>query len=959
MNPQDRQLFETLTQRQERLEEALAQLRLDLKELERRAEKTAPSVEAMVAPKAVPIPVEVSRFVEPPPLSAAPVADEPVTSGPPVFVQTAPQVPEVPVLPPLPQVVAERSVEVAPPLSAEEKQRAREVQFGRWLVRIGAVFAVLTLIYFSLWTYKTYHNLMGPWSKLGFLTTVSIALVAAGLRLEKKDPKLTVYGRTLAGGGLACLYYTLYGATYVAPLQVIDSPLFGGLILLGWSAYVLYLAEKKKSELLSMFAIALAYFSSAITPVGEFTMAANLILAVTAVVFLIRNAWTGLSYLCLVGTYVGLLRQFVDYDGTSFLVYNLRHDISFWPAAIYLAGAWVIYTAGIFLATTPQFDGGKRMAFLCLNNGALIGLLLLSSSLSGFDHIGAILCVVGGVLLGTSWLAAQLRAEEGDVVDAYLMQGLGVGTGGLVMVYSGATRGLIITVESVFLAAAGAYSRNLVMRCAALVSALLGTGFLLEELGSNAVHPWVLIVGGAAAMLANAWFVRRDLWHQLREVAAQSFVWSSAYYIFLALLLLGFGINHQDSTDTAAPVMAGVAVGLTFSVYLVPLFELTPLAQLLLLFGLGLVTLPPDHPHPWWSEALVGLGLMTLATWWPRQKIIRTEVWLQVALVAYALGAVGLCFTAIHPHVATQTWMIAASLLSLGFLLYGMAMSSGAFAVAGQLLLACGIYTFLALPGVDFPWTWWAAVTPIVVTYLTAWLLRAWLQRSEAARLEAGNRELLKLAVPLYQTLTLLLVVRWVFGIVPDDHVPLTFYALGTGLVVWNLIQPSSLGVRFGLVLDLFGSYAYVSQAMSEVHYGTTWANALGLVLLLGQPALLRYGGRDIVSRLESWLLILLSSGLAWLYVSTSISDAQSFDQTLGWALVALALILIGFAANERRQRWCGLGVLVAAILRVAVYDFWKFSDFDKVITFFALTVICLGLSFLYYKFADRLKDWL
>ena len=45
--------------------------------------------------------------------------------------------------------------------------------------------------------------------------------------------------------------------------------------------------------------------------------------------------------------------------------------------------------------------------------------------------------------------------------------------------------------------------------------------------------------------------------------------------------------------------------------------------------------------------------------------------------------------------------------------------------------------------------------------------------------------------------------------------------------------------------------------------------------------------------------------------------------------------------------------------MRVAVHDFWGFSDAGKVLTFFALTVVCLGLSFLYYKFADRLKEWL
>ena len=175
----------------------------------------------------------------------------------------------------------------------------------------ASFFALLTLVFFSVVAYKDFYRDFGPWSKLGILALVSSGLFAAGLWLERKSTDLIVYGRTLAGGGLACLYYTLYGATYVRQLQVIDNPLIGGFLLLAWSAVVLVLAERRKSELLSVFAISLAYFSSAITPVGGFTMAADLILAVTAVVFLIRNAWTGLSYLCLIGTYLGFVRQIV------------------------------------------------------------------------------------------------------------------------------------------------------------------------------------------------------------------------------------------------------------------------------------------------------------------------------------------------------------------------------------------------------------------------------------------------------------------------------------------------------------------------------------------------------------------------------------------------------------------------------------------------------------------------
>ena len=269
---------------------------------------------------------------------------------------------------------------------------------------------------------------------------------------------MLVYGRTLAGGGMACLYYTLYGATYVSQLQVIHSQVLGGVFLLAWSAGVLVLAERRKSELLSIFAISLAYFSSAITPHNGFTMTADLILAATAVIFQLRNAWTGLSYLCLIGTYAGFLRQAMDIRGPFDFDWVGRLD--FWPAATYLTGAWLIFSSAILLSRSPLFAAEKRMAFLCLNNGAWVGLLLVAAELSSYGHMGAILGVTGGVLLGTWVLAQAMLTDAPDVENAYLAQGLGLATGGIAVNYSGMTRGLMLTIESVFLVAAGAFSRK-------------------------------------------------------------------------------------------------------------------------------------------------------------------------------------------------------------------------------------------------------------------------------------------------------------------------------------------------------------------------------------------------------------------------------------------------------------------------------------------------------------------
>ncbi len=333
-----------------------------------------------------------------------------------------------------------------------------ELQFGRWLARIGVVFALFTLIFFSVLVHDKLWDLLGPWSKLAVLTLVSGGLIGGGWRLESRDRKLTVYGRTLAGGGLACLYYTLYGAIYVPQLQVISSPLLGGFLLLAWSGGVLWLAERRRSELLSVFALSLAYFSSAITPGNSFVMTADLLLAATAVVLLVRNAWTGLPYLCLIGTYAGFLRQAVVYRGP--LDFAWIGHLPFWPSAVYLTGAWVMFTAGILLCRAPNFAHEKRMIFLCLNNGAWAGLLLVAAQLGAFHHLGGVLIAVGVALLGAWVISKIMRRDEADLAGAYLAQGLAFATGGLAVAYHRATRGVLLTLESVFLVAAGAYSRN-------------------------------------------------------------------------------------------------------------------------------------------------------------------------------------------------------------------------------------------------------------------------------------------------------------------------------------------------------------------------------------------------------------------------------------------------------------------------------------------------------------------
>jgi hypothetical protein len=976
MNLQDRQLLGALQQRQLNLEIAVSQLRTDVKEFAVRLE--TPEIPPYVPPVRSQVSDRYETPVTPPPVPSATKAMPEFPPLPPGY-----EIPAQMPLPPQPEPLAEalESAKIAPPtpptvppVSArpEPASPGLEIQFGRWLARIGVVFALLTLVYFSIVTYRDWLQYAGPWTKLSVLAVASVGLIGGGLRLERRSTNLVVYGRTLAGGGLACLYYTLYGATYVPQLHVITNVYLGGILLLAWSAGVLGLAERRKSELLSIFAISLAYFSSAITPVGDFTMAADLLLAVTAVVFLIRNAWTGLSWLCLLGTYLGFVRQVFAGSLDEPWNFVLVHTHEFWPWAIYLTGAWLIFTAGVFLARAPSFDGGKRLGFLSLNNGAWTGLLVVAAQLSGHGHIGSLLLFVGAALFGAWAIAKFRRADSAELASSYLLQGLAIGTAGIFIAYHGMTRGLLITAESVFLAAAGATSRNPFLRAGAMVTAFVGTATLLHEIFWAVGFPWVAMIAGVTAMLANAWLARYELWHAPREVARTTFVGSSAYYICLSFAPLLVAVCSHAHEGWIGPDLALAALGLAATIYIVPLFELPPLSQLLLLAAqLFAFILPLADGYtsdtryefailssPQWSQDIVALVTMFFVLWWPRQTRVLKRWWLVPLTFPYSLAMVAFTYNSVHPHVSEQTWMMAAAAFSLVFLAFGAWNRSWPFVGSGQVLLVISVLTFFRPADVTvFPWAWWAALVPIAVVFLTGWAAHQML--AYAFNGDGAMRENLRIVAKIYQSLAILMLARWIFGIVPSDEITLALFALATVLIGGGLLGKSSYFIRAGLVLNVAGCCNYVFAGPDISAHPFTWFDAGAVALFLAQPALLRQWARELVSEEESWMVITVSSLLAWLFVSGSITAAGSHDLTLGWALLALALVILGFAAQERRQRWCGLGLLIAAFVRVGVHDFWRFSDVGKVLTFFALTVICLGLSFLYYKYAERFREWL
>ena len=938
MTPEDRELLQTLRREQAELQLTLSRIGHQLDALEAGAQNGhAPPVlpDLPDLPATAPmlqdleLPDQAVRAEIPPAPPHIPLPSLPTA-----------EVPPVPRLPPVPR----------PSL---------EFQFARWLTRIGALFGVITVA--LILSYLPHGYLLAHLGRGGIISmcgAICVGVVILGMRLERKH--LVFFGRSVLALGLAGLYVTLYAAHSFDPVRVIDNPLVAGMLLLLWSGYAFYLAVQRKSQSLALFSIALAYFSTTMNPIGNFTMAADLLLAGTAVVFLILNGWAALSYLSLLVTYFALLRRLVIDENGEFVLDTSR-ALPFAPYAVYLIGAWVIFTTAVMLSTRPSFRGGKRITFLSLNNGAFAGLMTLTTYVVGFGYrsMGWTLLWIGVLFIASALSAGGRRPDLGfgDVVGAYFAQGLGAFTLGLMGVCTGITRGVWLLLETFILGTNMVISRNPVVRIGTAITALLATIFLIWEISVNARHPWLLGVGGALVMLLNAWWSRTSSLRPPRE-----FMPGSGYYCALGLGLLGTSLASELGDSSLAVALALVAMALTFFIYIAPLYELAPLAQTLLLVSQALVLFPREtgEEMPWSTTAIVALSTLVLLVWWSRQRLLRFAPWILFLNFVYSLALVGLADHAIRPHLDVQGWMMIASILSGAFLFFGAATRVAPLAAMGQLFLAAAVYHFFWPNGELTPFTWngWAAAIPIAVVFTSGWGIRSWLD--EYPDIPPSTRLPLRLFARSYELLALTMAARWIFGIIPETAHIGVFLGLGTFILAWAVARASAFGIRCSFAPTSIGIVLVALQFNEHPRELVTYFTGFALFLFLCQPTLLRHAPRRMVTKLESWLLILLSAGAGWLFVDAwVVSRPHPAYFTVSWALYAMFLFFFGLLLWERRQRWCGLVILLAAILRVFIVDIWGLSNGFKILTFLVLTLIALGLGFIYARFPNRLRTWL
>ena len=431
MNDTDQSELEQLKGRQARLGLELAALGRQLVRLEERL-KTPTEVAPAAAQEPAATAAREGLTAAPPPAPAvAPPPRLPTLPRRPVAAEN--QAPAGPVpngsrpIPTPPPTGPSRPAQASPPPrqpAAWDNQGSLELRLGTyWLARLGVALVLTGLAFFGNYAYQKVIVNLGPGGKVGLLYLASAMLLGAGAWWQRRAVKesLRNYAQVLFAGGLAAVYFTTYAAHHLEPLAVISSAVLDGALLLAWAGFMVWVADRWKSEVLALLGVMLAYYTSVITRVGSFTLYSNLVLSVAAVFFLARNRWATLTCVSLAGTYAayGFWRFF---DGSAWHWAEPQEGL--WEGASFLMGYWLVFTAAVFLSRDAKFAGRNRAGFLTLNNGAFFTLFLLTMLLARQGGFWQFALVYGAVLLVLAEVAGHLLAAEPLARDFYLAQGL-------------------------------------------------------------------------------------------------------------------------------------------------------------------------------------------------------------------------------------------------------------------------------------------------------------------------------------------------------------------------------------------------------------------------------------------------------------------------------------------------------------------------------------------------------
>ena len=740
---------------------------------------------------------------------------------------------------------------------------------------------------------------------------------------------------------------------------------------------MVWVADRLKSETIALFAIGASYYATYVPLIhsggtGDVShwviLFSNLVLAVAAVVFMLRNRWLKMPVLSLSASYAG------------FLLWRLRADEpSLTIAVSFAVSLWVVYTAAVFLSRSGAFSDRQRAMFLTANNAAMFA--LLTADVLNEEKFWILPMVVGATLLGCALAAARWLEDQSLSRKSYLTQGLVLVTLGLMtMDMVDSIRGPILAAESVVLLFMAVRRDNFIIQIGALIVSAIAVIYALIDIGDRSPD---YLLGGLSVMVFLLFNAR--LCHARIESALEPVLRPRVSYLTglgLVVGLAAFLVRADEIAslqDWIAAILLTATALFTGSVYRLKIREFLLLGQVPgaigLLLALSLAGSASEFTWPLFCALVLTLGQ---AHWWrwQRDRLIDCcpdgPLAKRLPMIIEAVLSGGFVLSLlVWLHVGVDLdhkWLWVGALVSVGMTVYAVFTRARFVGLFSQvyLLMSCWIMFKICIEGLP-AWLPFVAslgqsdeyATLALIPIATMYLMNIGIpvaiarigQVPELIHTWVAKTQLV------YRIIAAALGLLWIGNYVPEEWRVLVFIAVGVVFFAMQFLRPAREWQWLALAYAMIGYLVLAGQFIDDDAF---WRSLVAIVALFGVQQLGRRLAVDekVPDKIHQWL-ILVGGALLFIWLSIKVSEVGGHGaRTIAWSLLAVVYFGAGLGLRERWYRLMGLGTLAIALVSL-VPIIWQMSTKMKIASFFVMGGVFIGLGYVYTRFKEQIKNLL
>ena len=948
---QDDERFARVIDALNRGQAKLEALEKRIHELERRALWPAPGVETTTRPVVAPPIQKPAEVPTPPPApretKEVPLAQERPKAPPPT--PPAPMKPAEPVQPPKPHptapppqapVPSPAARPTAPPpaprstLHYAEPREARgefERKLGtNWLNKIGITILVIGI---SLFLAIKFPSLTNP-EKIALGYAVSLAILAAGVYLEKKD-RYRIFARALIGGGWALLFFTTYAMHFVPYTRVIETQSVDLVLLLAVAAAMVTHTLRYDSQVVTGLAFLLAFTTVTISQNTIYSLSAGVILAIGLVAIVHRREWFELEVFGILASYlnhfVWLTRMVIPISG------HHRVFPEFVPSSVLLCLYWAVYRWSYVARRVERASQETVSTIAAILNTSLLLLLFKYQSIHPEWACYALL-VLGAAELAIAQLPIVRVRRPAFVILSSIGTVLLVAA--IPFKFSGLDMAIIWLAEAQILLIAGVVVHEGLFRSFGFLVALLTAGDMLLNQGIPNLLPQlsaqlapltpatvlpdyqlaVSFLVAAAVFYMNATLIPRR-WSEFVTSDVEQAFYRALSYLGGAMLFVGLALAFPHSWTAVA--WAAAAFALLVVSRSLDASELTAQAHFFAFSAvIRAIVVNSVSRAPYWHAGDVSLRLISLTL--VVALLYLCARWLSIdedgpALQfseLYTTAAAVLALVLLY-HECRWAWIgVAWGVFAVALAILGFYRNRRDLSLQAHLIVLLGfVHTLLFNSGAS------GSYGPFTLRLITFTLMAALLYLCayfSGPRESAWSR--LFSALHTFAASVLLAWLAFLEVASPWIAVSWALFAFLL-LVIGGRVKRKELHVQaYALsllsVLRVFQVNIYVSQAFDGFHSVT-----VRLVTITIVAALFYLCGRW--TAMAEFMPNATFVGAAYTWIASLLVlvllqyEAHATAVALGWAVFGAVLFEFGVFRKSRNWRLQGYAVLAAAFIRL------------------------------------------